>query len=263
MDYHVITRERHGLKRWSNQSGYSFAAADSLCPLIAQELSKAVHALPIGFVAEGEGFVLVAVQGLTPGKNVLVDPDGRWLPAYIPAAYRGYPFALAAQQGGDKVLCFDEASGLLSDDAGELFFNEDGSPSQSTLKLLDFFQQVEANRQQTQKICALLQQHGLIQPWPITVEREQGTQSVEGLFRIDEAALNTLSAEALVEVRDAGGLAVAYCQLLSMQHLPNLEQLAQTHAEVEKARAVHASQAKAGDLDLGFMSDSGTFSFGN
>lgn len=263
MDYHVITRERHGLKRWSNQNGYSFAAADSLCPLVAQELSKALHSLPIGFVAEGEGFVLVAVQGLTPGKNVLVAPDGRWLSAYIPAAYRSYPFAMVAAQEGEQVLCFDEASGLLSDDAGELFFNEDGSPSQSMLKLLEFFQQIDANRQQTHKICTLLQQHGLIQPWPITVHREQGEQGVEGLFRIDEEALNMLPAEALVEVRNAGGLAVAYCQLLSMPLISNLAQLAQAHAEAEKASAVQVSQPKASDLDLGFMSDSGTFNFGN
>ena len=262
MDYQVITHERHGLKHWRNHSNYNFAAGDALCPLVAQELSKAMLALPIGFIAEGEDFVPVAVQGLTPGQNLLVAPDGRWLSTYIPAPYRSYPFRMAMTEQGEQVLCIDEANGLIADNAGNPFFNEDGTPSKSVLEILDFFQQIDANRRHTRDISALLQQHGLIQPWPITVQGEHGDQKVEGLFRIDEAALNALTAEALAEVRNAGGLTVAYCQLLSMQHLSTLGTLAQAHAEAEKARLAQEALAKNGELHLGFMNDSGTFSFG-
>ena len=261
-DYHVITRERHGHQYWLKQSGLRFAAGDALCPLMAQELPKAVLSLPIGFVAEGDHFVPVAVQGLAAGQNLLVAPDGRWLAPYIPAPYRGYPFQMAPTEQGEQVLCIDEASGLLSEGAGEAFFNEDGTPANSVLEILVFFNQIEANRQLTRSMCAVLQQHGLIQPWPITVQGEHGEQKVEGLFRIDEAALNALTAEALSEVRHAGGLTVAYCQLLSMQHLSTLGTLAQALAEAEKARLAQESMAQKGELHLGFMNDSGTFSFG-
>ena len=73
-------------------------------------------------------------------------------------------------------------------------------------------------------------------------------QQVEGLFRIDEAALNALPADALAEVRDANALALAYCQLLSQQRLQALGKLAHERNEAEKA--------------LGFGQDNGTFSFG-
>lgn len=264
-DYHVITREHHGHRYWLKQSGHRFASSDVLCPLMAQELSTAVLSLPIGFIAEGEQFMLVAVQGLTPGQNLLVATDGRWLASYIPAPYRAYPFRMASTHQGEQVLCIDEASGLLSESAGESFFNEDGTPAQSMQDILAFFQQIEANRQLTRSICAVLQQHGLIQPWPITVQGEHGEQKVEGLFRIDEAALNALTAEALAEVRNAGGLTVAYCQLLSMQHLSTLGALAQAQAEAEaeKARLAQEALAQNGELHLGFMNDSGTFSFGD
>jgi hypothetical protein len=59
--------------------------------------------------------VPVAVQGLAPGQNLFVAPDGRWLAAYTPAAYRGYPFQLAHAENGQQVLCFDEESGLITD----------------------------------------------------------------------------------------------------------------------------------------------------
>ena len=261
-DYHVITRERHEHLYWLKQSGHRFAAGDALCPLVAQELLKAMLSLPIGFIVEGEQFMPVAVQGLTPGQNLWVAADGRWLASYVPAPYRSYPFRMAPTEQGEQVLCIDEASGLISESAGEAFFDEDGTPAKSVLEILDFFQQIDANRRHTRDICALLQQHGLIQPWPITVQGEHGDQKVEGLFRIDEAALNAMTAEALAEVRNAGGLTVAYCQLLSMQHLSTLGTLAQAHAEAEKTRLEQESLAQNGELQLGFINDSGTFSFG-
>ena len=260
-DYHVITRERHGHQYWLKQSGYRFASSDALCPLVAQELPQAMLSLPIGFIVEGEQFMPVAVQGLTPGQNLWVAADGRWLASYIPAPYRGYPFRMAPTEQGEQVLCIDEASGLLSESAGESFFNEDGTPAQSVQEILTFFSQIEANRQLTRSICTVLQQHGLIQPWPITVQGEHGEQQVEGLFRIDEAALNALTAESLAEVRNAGGLTVAYCQLLSMQHLATLGTLAQAHAEAKKDQLAQEALSQKGELHLGFMNDSGTFSF--
>ena len=169
-DYHAITRERHGQQYWLKQSGHRFAAGDALCPLMAQELPQAMLSLPIGFIVEAEQFMPVALQGLTPGQNLFVAADGRWLAAYTPAPYRSYPFRMLPTEQGEQVLCIDEASGLLSESAGEAFFNEDGTPAKSVLEILAFFNQIEANRQLTRNICAVLQQHGLIQPWPITVQ---------------------------------------------------------------------------------------------
>lgn len=56
---------------------------------------------------------------------------------------------------------------------------------------------------------------------------------------------------------------LAYCQLLSMQHLSMLGTLAHAHAEAEKIRLAQASTLQSRELDHGFMNDGGTFSFGN
>lgn len=261
-DHQVITRERHGHQFWSKHSGYSFAAGDAVCLLVAQELPKAVSSLPIAFILEGEHFMPVAIQGLEPGINLCVGADGRWLTPYIPSHYRSYPFRMLPTDSGEHVLCIDESSGLVSDNPGELFFKEDGTTAQSIVEILNFFNQIEGNRKLTRNICEVLQQHGLIQPWPITVQSEQGDQNLNGLYRIDEAALNALTADALATVRDTGGLTIAYCQLLSMQHLSTLSSMAKAHAEAEAARAASEALSKSGELHLGFMNDSGTFSFG-
>ncbi|MDP1605898.1 MAG: SapC family protein [Rhodocyclaceae bacterium] len=68
--------------------------------------------------------------------------------------------------------------------------------------MLNFLSQVANNRSATQRLCDLLQKHQIIQPWPIKVQGDQGEQAVEGLYRIDETALNQLPAEAFIELRD-------------------------------------------------------------
>lgn len=252
----VISREQHAGKRWKRYASYSFAAHDAVAPLVAQELPRACMHLPIGFLKTENGYQLVAVLGLQPGKNLWVSPDGRWLAGYVPAAYRGYPFALANTEDGQRVLCVREDSGLVNDDEGELFFDEEGQPAKPIQDVLDFLQQVTANAQVTAQLCGVLEEHGLISPWNVQVKSADGEKKVEGLFRVDEAALNALPAEALAAVRDRGAMPLVYCQLLSMQHLHQLGRLAAHWESVESL-----VQPESGELDLEFLSDSENIRF--
>lgn len=250
----AITRERHGKQRWIRYTHYNFAAADALSPLVVEEVPKAMLSLPIGFVAAEDAFAPVAIQGLAPGKNLLVALDGRWMGGYIPAAYRCYPFLLGNTEDGQQVMCINEDSGLLSDTQGEPFFGEDDQPSKAIADVLAILNKVAANRKVTQHVCAVLQKHNLIQPWPIKLHTDDGETAIEGLYRIDETAMNSLSAEAFMELRDAGALILAYCQLLSMQHMYRLGQLADAHTKA-------AAPLPAKDIDLLFTSDGGTLNF--
>lgn len=255
----VISRERHAQQRWQRYSSYAFAAHEAVVPLAAAELPKAAMSLTLAFAEQQGVFVPVAVLGLQPGSNLWVGADGHWGAPYIPAAWRGYPFLLARTEDGQQVLCIDEESGLLTaGPEGERFFNDDGQPVQATLDILSFLTQTEQSRAAAVQACAALARHQLIRPWPITVKNDAGEQQIEGLFQVDEAALNQLPGEALQELARAGALGVAYCQLLSMQHLPVLGQLAQA-----RAQAVATAAPPAHDLDLEFLNRSGTIGFGN
>lgn len=260
--YIPLSKTAHAGQRWQRHIDYGFAAQDAVAALVAHELPKAMLALPIGFVATGTAFAPVAVQGLAPGQNLWVAPDGRWLGGYTPAAYRGHPFALVPAEDGQQVLCIDPASLQDGGAQGEPLFGSDGALAPTVQQVLDFFTQVRANAEATARICAVLQQHRLIAPWEITVQDGQGERSVRGLHRIDEAALNALPAEAFEAVRQAGALPVVYCQLLSMQHLPWLGQMAHERSQAA-AQPRPLPQKSNGELDLEFLSQSGTFSFGN
>jgi hypothetical protein len=226
-----INKDTHATKRWLRPASYAFAAKDSMVPLVAAEFPRAMLALPIAFRAQGEAFVPVAVMGLRPGKNLLVAADGRWLASYVPALFRADPFRLLGSENGQQVLCIDEDRSPVTDGPeGEPFFDEGGQPGRALSNVLKLLGQVNASRDATARMCAGLQAHGLIQPWPITVKGQKGDKHVEGLYRIDEAALNALQADALLELRDSGALKAAYCQLLSMQHLPVLGRLIRANA---------------------------------
>jgi hypothetical protein len=223
--YVPVTRSRHTGMRWRRPDRYHFAARHSVVPLTAKELPQAMPAFPIGFTATGDAFTLVAVQGIAPHQNSLVAADGRWLADYLPAAYRIYPFMLADIDTGKQKLCVDERGGWVGEDVqGERFFEDDGNTSQALIEILNTLAHLHADRAATKHMCAVLQQHRLIQPWPIAVRAENRERSITGLFRIDETALNALPPQALAELRDAGALALAYCQLLSMQQLRKLGQ---------------------------------------
>lgn len=254
----AVSLSRHIGKRWKRYVNYSFAAQEAVVGLVAQELPKAMMSLPIAFIPVDSGFMPAGVLGLTPGKNLFVTPDGRWIPGhYVPALLRSYPFRIARAESDGFVLCIDEASGLMTDDpVGEPFFDEEGKPAKAMQEVLVFLEHLKAGQESTLKACEVLQRHGLIQPWPITLQVESAdNRSVQGLYRIDEAVLGQLNAEALYELKQSGALTIAYCQLLSMQHFSQLGQLMQAHAQLAAA----AQPSK--ELDLEFLNQSDTISF--
>lgn len=263
-NYHAISLASHGNKRWLRTTSYAFALKDAVLPLSLVELARAMTTLPIGFIEQSGGFLPAAVMSLQPEKNLFVTPDGRWIHGYIPASVRSYPFRFLKAPDGQQVLCVDEDSGLISDGPeGEAFFDEAGQPAPVIREILAFLHQSEESLKATAAACAILDQHKLIKPWPIKVKTPDGEKQINGLFQIDEAALNQLSADALIEVRNAGGLLIAYSQLLSMQHLQVLGQLADAHAKTEQAAAEAArSIVQKGELNIDFLNKNDTMSFG-
>lgn len=253
-----VSLARHGDKRWQRYKSYAFAAGEAVAPLVASEFSKAMLALPIAFLAVEDDFVPMAVLGLATGTNLFITADGRSLMRYVPAVFRSHPFHLVNIDDDRQALCIDEDSELINDGEGELFFGEEGQLSQAVAEVLDFLKQVHASRQATTRICTLLNKHALIQPWPITVQQENGEQRLEGLYRINEAALNALPPEAFLELRDGGALAIAYCQLLSMQNLATLGQLAQSRARAAQAQPPLTTEVTP---NLDFLTRDDSFNF--
>ncbi|WP_041447581.1 SapC family protein [Thiocystis violascens] len=230
----AITSTAFADRNWQRYANYAFASRMNLIPALATELAKLVPALPMGFIPRAERFQLAALTSLQPDSNLFVAPDGRWLAGYVPAALRGYPFALARPEGApESVLCIDEASGLIvAAGAGEPFFDADGQPAKTVKEVLNFLARVEHDRAVTQTMVDALQAASLIQPWPITVNRDGAAVPVEGIHRVDEAALNALDDAAWLALRRSGALALVYAQLFSMNQLALFEQAGAAQARM-------------------------------
>lgn len=224
-----VSRERHANKRWRPVQNYKFVSDQALAPLVGAELMQVVHAMPIAFLKDGEKYQLVAVLSLVPGKNIFVAPDGRWLGGYIPAQFRFYPFQLVRKATeAEVVLGIYEAGHLLdgSVDEGHDFFDAEGNISAALKPVVEVLTKVEASRIATERAVEALARADLIRPWQIKIGEGPGGRNVQGLYRVDEAALNALGDEAFANVRKAGALPIAYAQMLSAGMLGVFERLA-------------------------------------
>lgn len=261
--YQALSKKTHAGQRLKGHTNFAFANGDALAPLVQQELATACMELPIAFVQIGETLAPMAIQGFEPGQNMRVAPNGQWLGKYIPALYRGYPFALLPDQNGQLALCFDGDSQLIGEAEGEAMFDAEGQPSQIIQNVLSFLHQIEQNRQLTQRLCQSLADHKVLQPWPITVQTEDGVEkTIQGLQRVNEAALNQLGSSALQALQRSGALAMAYMQLLSMRHISTIANLSRGQAKYQQEQSEQALVNKtSGELDLEFLNGNGTFSF--
>lgn len=221
-----ISRSEFSDKRWKRHRDYQHAAQAQTAPLVFSEFIKAALHYPIGLADDGQGqFSPLCLLGLETEQNLMVGPQGQWLGDYIPACFRSYPFRLASAEDGQKVLCFVQDSGLLSHEPeDENFFTDDGEVAPALQEILNFLNQIEASRQSTAAMCAALAKHQLLMPWPIALKTADGDKHINGLYRINEEALNQLDKDALFELHQHHALGLAYFQMLSQQHLAALSQ---------------------------------------
>jgi hypothetical protein len=243
----VVTPGRHAKKQWKHSTGYAFVANDSVIPLVGVELEKAIFSMLIGFVEQEAGYQLVGITSLRPGTNMYVAPNGQWLGTYIPAALRGHPFKLVRQESSDElILSINEASGLVAEgeEDGMAFFDDQDKPSQVVKDILNFLNSVEASRTLTQVAVDALADAGLIIPWEINLKHAEKVVPVKGLFQVDKAALNKMDDEDFLTVRKAGGLPVAYAQLLSKNQTDVLERLGQLQGQI----LAQTVESEVGDL---------------
>lgn len=255
-DIRPITKSGFADLKWQRVSNYGFAKQDSLCPISFHELPQAIKSMATGFIKRDNEFALVAVLGLKPNSNLYVGKDDQWINRYLPMAYRTYPFLLLPNKDSleELVFCVDFESGLISDQpSGEELFSSDGELTPYMKQLFDFLRDIRLRMDATTKLCSFIDSFDLIQPWKIATGSGEKQVKVEGLYSIDEAALNELPDDKFLELRQAGALPMIYCQLLSMRNLDGLKLFSQ---ELEKGIADSSKE-----LDFSLRGDDGNLQF--
>lgn len=243
-----LSPSQHAEKTCLPREGYTFAARQPVAHVLLAELPRLLPHYTLGFIRQSETLMPVALLSLDGQNNLYVAPNGKWLGSYVPASLRGYPFTLANTEDGQKALCVHRDH--LADEAGEPLFDEAGNRSATVQKTLDFLSQCEQNRLQTNAAAGALESAGVIEPWPLRINREDGQEplAVNGLFRVSEQALNALNAEAYATLQGPP-MALAHAQLFAMSQLGQLTDRARLHADHAVNQADDAVDGLFGEED--------------
>lgn len=259
--WQAVRPSRHADAGWLPYTDYKHAEGFTTTPLLMAELPQAINIYPLAFVQDDDKYQLVALHSLRPNLNLFVNPQGKWLAPYVPAWYRSYPMRLLQDETNNNyLLCVDEASPLFQEkvaEGGQAFFGADKKPSEEAQQVINFLQQCQQNRLITERQVQRLADAGLIRPWEIKLKNEDGnTQSIDGLFHIDESALQQLPGATLEELAKTGALALAYAQLFASARIKDLETRYQYYQKHQ------ASQELDLDKILGDDDESDSLSFG-
>lgn len=243
-DWTPLNRQRHQTMRWRPRRDYLHSSGQSLVPVLLGELGQLMSAYTLAFSEQGGEYAAVAILGLGQAEHFYLGPNGQWLADYVPATLRAYPFQLLGAGENKHALCID-ATQLNEDQAMPAIFADDGTMAEPVQEMLTFLQHCEQQRIATARACAALAKQALIEPWPVTLANDEtvesvGKKTVQGLYRINESALNALNGDALAGLRKSGALALAYAQLLSITQLQQLPKRAQWQAKLK----AHAAQVK-------------------
>ncbi len=151
---------------------------------------------------------------------------------YVPSRYRGYPFAVSAGEGhGEPTLCFDRTSGLYRETPNlsqgeERFFDEKGNLTPFMQQLTQFLGQCQRNRHQTRQAAQQLADQGLLIPWtPDVPEAISEPKPLQGLLRVDSAALQNVRGATLEALMQSRALELAFAQQHALLRLGPLRAL--------------------------------------
>ncbi len=235
----AVSRTDHARAYWQPSKDFAFVAGEQLIEVFITELSAVIPHYTLGFIRQGESeaFSLAVLLGVGGASNLYVNQDGTWMSSYIPATLKSFPFSLRTVDNNDqRVLCVAEEYLTDAVDAHAMFKNNDLATD--TARTLEFLEKCDKDRILTNIACQALDESGVIEPWPIKIDRGNELEPIalEGFYRINESALNALASEELTTLRNSGGLLIAYAQLLAQAQIKVLDSRAKYLADIAAAK---------------------------
>ncbi len=240
-----LNPQEHGkLGLLNDPNPYDFGQTQHFVPVLATEFLQAACSYPIIFA--GEEFIPLAVMGVNDGENLFYEDGVIKGESYLPAYMRRYPFIVAADQTGERmVVCIDRPSRLIGENPDHPFF-VNGELSDYSKHCIQFCENFEMDRGRTTVMIERLKELDLFalreatfQPPTAPGAPPAEPQKVAAFMAVSEEKLNALPADVFLELRDKGYLLVIYAHLTSLSHWDRLVGMSITRrikAQEQKAK---------------------------
>ena len=237
-----LNSKLHAGKKFRTNIGYGFARQEHLTIVALHELPKISTHYPVLFIKRPEtgNFAPAALLGVEPGENLFVNADGAWAQgAFIPSAFRRYPFALIKTEGETVTVCVADNPELIDPEHGIELFTQDGDETAFLARNKEFLVELLKSEMLTEIFCAKLVELELLDPCSLDIRIGADLKQFSGCFVVNETRLNAISPQALEGLREYGFLGAIYAHLLSLNLIDSI--VARKVAALASARVGRAS----------------------
>lgn len=221
-----LNNQKHAKLKVINDKNFIRFKEQHLIPVVVQDFIPLASEFPIAFVKNTETgeFTAVAIMGVKPNVNLYCQSNN-WPAEVQPASFFNYPFSLARQTEDDDncFVCIDTNSELVTENNGQLLFDEDGEQTDYLKARTEHLLKVAENHEQTAKIVQFFASNKLLTLKSLNINLGDNQKlSLDGLYVIDESKLEALEEEQFNELRNKGLLPLIYAHLSSMHQIARL-----------------------------------------
>jgi hypothetical protein len=200
----ILSNETHRDLRINNLVGSDYTRLNVIS-VVPREFPRLLAHYPIFFTkANDSGQHEPAVLlGFERGENLFLEGSG-WDASYVPLQVQRQPFSLVPRQpdvaGGQPTsldIAVDEASPLVSREAGERLFQDDGKATQYLSTVTSVLSTLVSGAREAYAFTAKLAELNLLEPVRVDVEfTDKSTAKLGGLYWIAGAVLKTAGGHA-------------------------------------------------------------------
>ena len=226
-----ISKELHRDWCYIGLPHYLHTQNDAIAPVVMAEISRLIVTNPIIFLDQDQ-LGLFSLQGLVPGRNLMIDKSGKWLGNYVPARYRSLPFILATDTGGkigdDKLLCFISDLNCVAKEFKEnstKIFSDKAELSEDMSRVMKFLQSIDQNEQLTKKALLSIKNADILEDWTISLKLSDGEKKFSGLKKINIEKLKSLPGKILEDLNKTGALDICFASHFSLTNIEKLRNL--------------------------------------
>lgn len=216
-----ITPQTHRHLGWNKQVGFEFARHITFQALAADEIERIAQSIAVGFRQEAGRWCAVALFSSVPEENRLVNPDGLWRAASVPAALRVYPFCLDPDAPTALSLWQGYEPSFVADAEQPFYLNDLLTDILGTT--LGFLKTVHSGILSLHAPLQILENAGALAAWPLPrPTSECAKEALTGFYRIDAEAFKGLGDDDWLRLRKLNAIGWIHAHLASLHHAERL-----------------------------------------